>query len=234
MSPAPAPQGRLLPADWQARLRAGLLARPDHDFHLSAEGPGAEAATAALRMQLPAVLQAAAVLVPILLDAPTPALLLTQRAAQLRRHAGQISFPGGRVEPGELDNPAAAALRETEEEIGIPAAFVEPLGYLRDQAVMTGYRITPVVALLRPGFTLRPGAGEVEHVFELPLEVIIAADSYRARRRRVGALEITVWDLPYADQDIWGVTAALLRELRSVLLGTAVAPAGAAVRPLHH
>jgi NTP pyrophosphatase (non-canonical NTP hydrolase)/8-oxo-dGTP pyrophosphatase MutT (NUDIX family) len=127
--------------------------------------------------------------------ADSPALLLTLRASHLRRHAGQISFPGGRLEPGDADV-VAAALRETEEEIGIAASAIEPIGFLSDQMVQTGYRITPVVALLQPGFTLTPDGTEVAEVFELPLAIALDADQLsrrppqhaRGRGRQLGAV----------------------------------------------
>ena len=113
---------------------------------------------------MPATPRAAAVLVPIIDRPGAPTLLLTMRAGHLRQHAGQISFPGGRIEASD-DDVLGAALRETREEIGVDSAFVEPLGFLPDQVVLTGFRITPVVALLRPGFTLQVDAAEVAEVF---------------------------------------------------------------------
>jgi 8-oxo-dGTP pyrophosphatase MutT (NUDIX family) len=218
---AAAPDARYgLPADWRARLRSRLLRAPDHELTRCRFGAVDWADTAMgarLRATLPASLTAAAVLVPIVEDPREPQLLLTQRAGHLRRHAGQISFPGGSLEPGDADI-AAAALRETEEEIGIHAAFIEPLGFLGDHLVQTGYRITPVVALLQPGFTLRPDRAEVAEVFELPLAFALQSANYRRQRRMLRELEVDVWDLPYADRNIWGATAGILAHLRDVVM----------------
>jgi len=201
-----------LPVDWCARLRSRLRSAPDHRLEHSRTGTQ----PALLREGLPERLAAAAVLVPIVLHPNAPALLLTVRASHLRSHAGQISFPGGRVEPTDLDL-AAAALRETQEEIGIHAASIEPVGFLSDQLVRTGYRITPVVALLQPGFTLRPDSTEVAEVFELPLAFALSAGNYRSRPGRARGLEFEIWELPYGERSIWGATAGILANLREVL-----------------
>jgi|CZKO01.1.fsa_nt_gi 8-oxo-dGTP pyrophosphatase MutT (NUDIX family) len=201
-----------LPVDWCARLRSRLHSAPDHRLEHSRTGTQ----PALLREGLPERLAAAAVLVPIVLHPNAPALLLTVRASHLRSHAGQISFPGGRVEPTDLDL-AAAALRETQEEIGIHAASIEPVGFLSDQLVRSGYRITPVVALLQPGFTLRPDSTEVAEVFELPLAFALSAGNYRSRPGRARGLEFEIWELPYGERSIWGATAGILANLREVL-----------------
>lgn len=178
------------------------------------------------------MLQAAAVLVPIVQRQPSPSLLLTVRASHLRRHAGQISFPGGRIEASDADV-VAAALRETAEELGIASSFIEPLGFLPDRAVRTGFRITPVVALLQPQFTLKLDSTEVAEVFELPLAFAMAAVNYRARRRRLRDIEVEVWELPYGEHVIWGATARILAQLRDLLDDdlAATGPAGAAGEP---
>ena len=142
--------GRL--ADW-ARV-PGLAASAD----VAAMGLRAEA------------LKPAAVLVPIVLH-PAPGLLLTLRAARLNAHAGQVSFPGGRIEPGET--PEQAAVREAAEEVGLDPRLPELLGRLPDHLTGTGYRITPVVALLTPPLNLTPDAAEVAECFELPLGVVL-------------------------------------------------------------
>ena len=210
-----APALSMLPAltvDWCARLSSRLRSAPDHRLEHSRTGT----LPALLREGLPERLAAAAVLVPIVLHPNAPALLLTVRASHLRSHAGQISFPGGRVEPTDLDL-AAAALRETQEEIGIHAASIEPVGFLSDQLVRSGYRITPVVALLQPGFTLRPDSTEVAEVFELPLAFALSAGNYRSRPGRARGLEFEIWELPYGERSIWGATADILANLREVL-----------------
>jgi len=188
-----------LPVDWRARLHSRLLPAPDHGLEHSP------------------TLAAAAVLVPIVLHPDAPALLLTVRASHLRSHAGQISFPGGRVEPTDLD-PAAAAVRETLEEIGIDAPLIQTVGFLSDQIVRTGYRITPVVALLQPGFTLKPDSTEVAEVFELPLAFALSPGNYRSHSGRARALELESWELPFGERNIWGATAGILAKLRDLLL----------------
>ena len=216
---APAPAvAHELPADWRARLRRSLLTVPDHRLeHCRPAGLARESALvrARLRESWPASLKVAAVLVPIIDRADTPTLLMTVRASHLRRHAGQISFPGGRLEAHDADV-AAAAMRETEEEIGIAASGIEPIGYLADHVVQTGYRITPVVALLRPGLTLTPDGTEVAEVFELPLAIALLAANYRVGRRTIREVEVDTWELSFGQYNIWGATAGILANLREV------------------
>jgi 8-oxo-dGTP pyrophosphatase MutT (NUDIX family) len=205
-----------LPPDWRERLRRSLLRTPDHRLeHCRAAGLAQQSADvrARLRAAWPQSLHAAAVLVPIIERADSPALLMTVRASHLRRHAGQISFPGGRLESGDADI-AAAAMRETEEEIGIAPAAIEPIGYLPDHVVQTGYRITPVVALLAPGLALTPDGTEVAEVFELPLAIALAAHSYHVSRRSIRGVDVDTWELTFGDYNIWGATAGMLAHLR--------------------
>jgi 8-oxo-dGTP pyrophosphatase MutT (NUDIX family) len=205
-----------LPPDWRERLRRSLLRTPDHRLeHCRAAGLAQQSADvrARLRAAWPQSLHAAAVLLPIIERRDSPALLMTVRASHLRRHAGQISFPGGRLESGDADI-AAAAMRETEEEIGIAAAAIEPIGYLPDHVVQTGYRITPVVALLAPGLALTPDGAEVAEVFELPLAIALAAHSYRVSRRSIRGVDVDTWELTFGDHNIWGATAGMLAHLR--------------------
>jgi len=212
-APAIAPE---LPGDWRERLRRSLLRTPDHRLeHCRAAGVAqqSEAVRARMRERWSQSLHAAAVLVPIIERSDSPTLLMTVRASHLRRHAGQISFPGGRLESGDADI-AAAAMRETEEEIGIAAAAIEPIGYLPDHVVQTGYRITPVVALLAPGLALTADGTEVAEVFELPLATALAAHSYRVSHRSIRGVEVDTWELPFGQYHIWGATAGILAHLR--------------------
>ncbi len=201
-----------LPADWAGRLRRGLAPDPDHRPEHTRCGtrigmaPGQEAAQ----------VTHAAVLVPIVLYPRSPALLLTVRARHLRSHAGQVSFPGGRLEPGDPDL-ASAALRETSEEIGVSAGGIEPLGFMADQIVRSGYRISPLVALLKPGFTLSPSGTEVAEVFELPLLHAASARNYHTRTGGFGGPSLEVWELPFEGRRIWGATAGMLANLRELL-----------------
>jgi 8-oxo-dGTP pyrophosphatase MutT (NUDIX family) len=201
-----------LPADWLTRLRAALWQAPDHRLEQSRVGTR----LAVLPDGLPESIADAAVLVPIVLQAGAASLLLTVRSSHLRSHAGQISFPGGRLEPTDI-NPAAAALRETQEEIGIDSSHIELLGFLSDQIIRSGYRITPVVALLRPGFTLRVDAAEVAEVFELPLAFALSESNYRSRPGRARGLAFEIWELPFGERLIWGATAGILANLRELL-----------------
>lgn len=161
---------------------------------------------------------AAAVLVPLFEQEGEPHVLLTERAAHLSHHAGQISFPGGRVEAQDRA-PLATALRETEEEIGVDAGFVQPIGYLPDHLVLTGFRITPVVAQLRGGFQLRADAREVAAVLSVPLRVVCDLGLYRRSTRQLQGFTVEAHDLPYGERLIWGATAGMLLGLRELLLG---------------
>jgi 8-oxo-dGTP pyrophosphatase MutT (NUDIX family) len=195
---APPPDAGRLPLDWQSRLRARLLLRPDHEIGGSQP------------------LQPAAALVPIVLRLEAPTLLLTVRSPHLRRHAGQISFPGGALESGDADA-AAAAIRETEEEVGIARRFIEPIGFLPDHVVSSGFRLTPVVGLLQPAFTLTLDPDEVEEVFELPLSFALESANYRLNSRMLRGSQQQVWELSYGARNIWGATAHVLVSLRERL-----------------
>src|SRR3984957_10566450 len=133
-------------------------------------------------------------------------VLLTERAATLKDHAGQISFPGGRIEPDDKDA-WHAALREAYEEIGMMSKFVEFAGYLPDHLVVTGFRVTPVVGFVSPDYQLRIAEAEVHDVFEVPLEFILDSANHKPRTRMIGDLSFQVHDIPYGDRNIWGATA---------------------------
>jgi 8-oxo-dGTP pyrophosphatase MutT (NUDIX family) len=151
----------------------------------------------------------AAVLVP-LIDRPEGlTVLLTQRATQLARHSGQISFPGGRVDPTDADV-ASAALREAQEEIGLDPARVRVFGYLPDHIVISGFRVTPVLALVTPPVTLELNPAEVAGVFEVPVAHVFDANNHEARMRRVGDEDLLLYDIPWEGQNIWGATAGML------------------------
>ena len=151
----------------------------------------------------------AAVLMP-LVDRPGGlTVLLTQRASQLARHAAQISFPGGRLEHSDADV-ASAALRETREEIGLEPARVQVFGYLPDHLVISGFRVTPVLGLVSPPFTLELNPSEVAVVFEVPLSHVLDSANHKARLRRVGDEDLLLYDIPWEGQNIWGATAGML------------------------
>ncbi|HVN43147.1 MAG TPA: CoA pyrophosphatase [Steroidobacteraceae bacterium] len=171
---------------------------------------------AAARRHLPTELRHAAVLVP-LIDRPEGlTVLLTLRASHLKHHAGQISFPGGRTEAHDA-SPLETALRETEEEIGLAREFVSHVGYLNDHAVVTGFRITPAVALVRPGFTLTLDRTEVEEVFEMPLEFILDPQHHVPRDRDFKGVTVITYEIPFEGRHIWGATAQMLVNLARLL-----------------
>lgn len=182
------------------RLRASLLSEP---------AIGQPVREAGIEF---AELTPAAVLFPIVQRGSGQTVLLTQRTAHLRDHAGQISFPGGRVEADD-PSPVATALRETEEEIGLARKHVEILGFLPEYHTGTGFRVTPVVALLTPPFDLSPDPFEVAEVFEVPLAFLLdPANHQRHSLHYRGALR-HFFAMPYGDYFIWGATAGMIRSL---------------------
>jgi len=162
--------------------------------------------------QIPAEVAHAAVLVPIIERPSGLQVLLTVRAAHLAHHPGQISFPGGRVESADTGI-VDAALRETEEEVGIGREFISVVGHLPDHLVMTGFRISPVVGLVRPQFSLRLDPTEVDEAFEVPLSFVLDPRNHVPRRRDFGRFSFMTFDIPYEGRRIWGATAAMLLSL---------------------
>jgi 8-oxo-dGTP pyrophosphatase MutT (NUDIX family) len=156
----------------------------------------------------------AAVLVPVVLGDP-PGILLTKRNAHLKAHAGQVSFPGGRVDPGE--QPEETALREAEEEIALDRSKVQVLGRMSNYLTRTGFCITPVVALLPPGLQFHPSPHEVDAVFELPLDVLLDPKAPERRRREEHGSTREFWVWPHPQHCIWGATAAILMHLADKL-----------------
>ena len=207
------------PRDWAAIIRARLAGtQPRHDIE-QWRVPGLSAAESQQhRGYFPANARPAAVLVP-LVERPALSVLLTQRATQLRNHAGQIAFPGGRIEEGD-GSPQAAALREAHEEIGLAAEFIQVAGYLPDHVVMTGFRVTPVVAFIRPGFELKLDSREVEDAFEVPLDYVFDPANHRLRLRRSGFTgeEVQFKDIPFGERNIWGATAGMLLTLYRICI----------------
>jgi 8-oxo-dGTP pyrophosphatase MutT (NUDIX family) len=158
-----------------------------------------------------AVPRPAAVLVPVV-TRERLTVLFTQRTDDLPSHAGQISFPGGKVEPGDI-GPADTAQREAEEEIGLQRSFVEPIGFLDPYLTGTGFRIVPVVALVRPGFTLQLDASEVAAAFEVPLDFLMNAENHERHARTFGGTERYYHAMPFEDRYIWGATAGILKNM---------------------
>ncbi len=164
------------------------------------------------------VLRPASVLIPVIARSPGLTVLFTKRTDHLLAHAGQISFPGGGVEA--IDSSAiATALRETEEEIGLHSRHVEILGSLREYLTNTGYRITPVVGLVRPPFELRPDKFEVADIFEVPLAFLLDPVNHR-RDSMMRDGRLREFDaFPYGDHYIWGATAGMIMRFNAFLLG---------------
>lgn len=141
------------------------------------------------------------------------AVLLTRRHDGLRHHGGQVSFPGGRVDAGDADA-VAAALRESDEEIGLKRAQVQPIGLLDTLATVSGFLVTPVVAVVDPDFVAVPNPGEVAEVFEVPLDYLMAPQNLRSVELEFRGRRRTVLEYDWAEQRIWGATAAILCNLR--------------------
>lgn len=201
-----------LKADPLAALRGVLLnAPPDHighddyDLHPELRPPTQTAATEA------------AVLLPVIMR-PEPSILFTQRTAHLARHSGQVSFPGGRADAGDL-SPVETALRETMEETGIAPAFVNVAGYLPRYRTGTGYDISPVVGILSDGFTLMPNPDEVAEAFEAPLAYFLDPANRRLETRIWGGRERSFYVFSPEGRTIWGATAAILMDFAARLTG---------------
>jgi 8-oxo-dGTP pyrophosphatase MutT (NUDIX family) len=153
----------------------------------------------------------AAVLVPVI-DRSEPTVLLTQRTPDLTTHAGQIAFPGGKIEPSDA-NPVAAALREANEETGLPPTLIEPIGYLDLYLTFSGFRILPTVARVKPGFVLTLNPGEVTDAFEVPLKFLMTSANYARKTRDWRGVQRDYYEIPFEDRYIWGITAGILRNL---------------------
>ncbi len=215
--------GRLSAAEAARRLRRAV---PGRRSALTARpGESAPAAPGVLRgdhelnpdLYDPAQpMKRAAVLVP-LIDTPAGlTVLLTRRTAHLRDHAGQIAFPGGRIEPGDAD-PLACALRESEEEVGLPRARVKPLGQLDLYVTRTGFEVTPVVGLVEGPLELTPDPFEVAEAFEVPLAFFLAPENRRVHSRAFQGKTRHFYVYPYRNYYIWGATAGMLNNLAEVM-----------------
>ncbi|HLI13038.1 MAG TPA: CoA pyrophosphatase [Alphaproteobacteria bacterium] len=187
------------------RLRRGITVsrRGDHDLNSD-------------DMRHPGPLTSAAVLVPLVDRDGGMTVLLTQRTAHLHDHAGQISFPGGRVEPEDKDA-EAAALREAFEEVGLAPERVEPLGRLDDYETRTGFLVVPVVGIVKPPFELKPDPFEVADIFEVPLAFFLDKANRRLESRMFKGRERQFYVWPYEERYIWGATASMLVNLSEVL-----------------
>jgi len=190
-----------------AESRAERLARTPHGDHDL--NPG---------LRPPGPLTPAAVLVPVVLRSDGPTILLTQRTDHLSDHAGQISFPGGRIEADD-ETPEAAALRETEEEVGLPRAKVQLIGRLDTYIVRTGFIVTPAVGFVHPPFDIDPDPFEVAEVFEVPLNFVMDRSNHQRRSREFRGVQRWFYVLEYEHRYIWGATAAMLVNFVDILDG---------------
>ena len=190
------------------RLRAAIDRGPHEDFDYGDHrfNPGHPRVTG------PRQLRDAAVLIPVVDHGPEASVILTKRAEKLTSHSGQVAFPGGRIDPTDV-SPEAAALREAEEEIGLDPDHVEIIGRIPDYVSGSGYRIAPVLSIVRPGFTLSINEHEVDAAFEVPLRFLMDPANHAQNSREFNKRVWVYYDMPYGGQRIWGVTAGIIRTL---------------------
>jgi 8-oxo-dGTP pyrophosphatase MutT (NUDIX family) len=190
------------------RLRATIDRGPheEYDYGDHRSNPGHPRVTG------PRSLRDAAVLIPVVDHGPEASVILTKRAEKLASHSGQVAFPGGRIDPTDI-SPEAAALRETEEEIGLGADHIEVIGRMPDYVSGSGYRIAPVLSIVRPGFHLTLNEHEVDAAFEVPLRFLMDPANHAQNSREFDSRVWTYYDMPYGGQRIWGVTAGIIRTL---------------------
>jgi 8-oxo-dGTP pyrophosphatase MutT (NUDIX family) len=153
----------------------------------------------------------AAVLIPVV-DHKEPTVLLTQRSPNLSEHAGQIAFPGGKIDATDA-SPRDAAVREAWEEVGLDGSFIDPIGYLGVYGTGFGFRILPTVARVRPGFKLTINRSEVVDAFEVPLSFLMNPANHQIHSKDFRGMERSYYAMPYAERYIWGATAGILRVL---------------------
>ena len=179
--------------------------------------PGSERWPELVRERMARSLRAAGVLVPVIDRSDGLSVLLTQRSAELKHHAGQVSFPGGRMEEHDADV-VQAALRETHEEVGIPPQAIAVVGYLPPMPTVTGYAVTAVVGLVSDDVSLQIDRTEVEYAFEVPLAFLLDRGNERALEREYRGRRIPTVEFHYGGERIWGATAHILVELRKKLI----------------
>src|SRR5262249_6390714 len=160
----------------------------------------------------------AAVLVPVV-DRPDPTVLLTQRTAELTSHAGQVAFPGGKIDPIDA-TPPAAAMREAEEEIGLAHSLIEPIGYLDLYLTFSGFRVLPTVARIAPDYRLTVNPSEVADAFEVPLAFLMDAQNHALHSRDWQGITRRYSAMPFGERYIGGVTAGILRNLYERIYAT--------------
>jgi len=201
-----------LERDWITHRLSNLstpLERGDHDLN-----PG-------FRPDPP--LRPAAVLIGLVERDHGLTVLLTRRTAHLQHHPGQVSFPGGHIERHD-PNAVAAALRETEEEIGLPATHIKVIGRLDTYVTRTGFEVTPVVAMIEPPFDLSPDPHEVAEVFEVPLAFLMDPINHQRHERELEGIKQFFYAMPYGDHFIWGATAGMIFDLYQILTSPTQTP----------
>lgn len=199
---------RLQPVPPLAAIPSDYTAAPKGDFQLNRD----------FRPLRAGPLVPAAVLMPVVAYEEGERVILTKRTAHLSNHAGQISFPGGRIDPDDPDV-IATALRETEEEIGLDRIHVSILGALDPYVTGTGFIVVPVVGMVRPGFNLMPQQHEVAEIFEVPFDFLMDPQNHQRHKGVFNGVERQWWAMPYGDKYIWGATAGMLRNLHDLLHG---------------
>lgn len=207
---------RLTPEAIGRRLAAGFDPRGRSDAALEAMVQGGAVRPGAA-IEPEAELTAAAVLVPLVERPQGLTVMLTRRTAHLAHHPGQISFPGGRLEPEDDGDCVVCALRENAEEVGLDPGLVRVLGRLDDYITGTGFVVTPVVGLIAPPFTLAPDSFEVAEVFEVPLDFLLDQANHCLQEREVKGRRRPFWSMTWGDKLIWGATAGMLVNLSDVL-----------------
>lgn len=207
----------------KCRIRAAHILQRLADTRMSADPaiPAISAVApgwpASFLQKIAAGLKPAGVLIPLIDRQDGLSVLFTQRSSELRLHAGQVSFPGGRMESGDVDI-CATALRETHEEVGIPPEAVRIAGYLDPLPTVTGYAVTPVVGILGPSVSVCIDPVEVEATFEVPLEFLMDKSHQTHSSREFEGVQLAVVEFNYAGRRIWGATATMLLRLRELLI----------------
>ena len=207
--------GALTAADFFARVRTRLtldVPAALTDASLTPKRGDHDADPVMKKIAAVRPIRPAAVLVPVVDHADEPTVLLTQRAQHLPHHPGQVSFPGGKIDQTDA-GPTDSALREAEEEIGLDRSFVEPLGYLDLYLTTLGYRIVPVIARVKPGFTLTLNESEVDATFEVPLVYLLDQGNVQRHAREWQGMLRHYYAINFGERYIWGVTAGILRNL---------------------
>jgi 8-oxo-dGTP pyrophosphatase MutT (NUDIX family) len=200
------------------RAREGLSAAPSERIFDAALGKALTVDEASQQPELHEdfmvgkPLRRAAVLVAIVAR-EHPTVLLTQRTEHLPSHAGQVAFPGGKLEPDDADA-IAAAIREAQEEIGLEARFVEPIGFLDALRTHTGFHVDPVVAVVQPGFELTLDVSEVADAFEVPLGFLMNASNHQLQSRMRNGRERRFYAMPFGERYIWGATASMIKNMQ--------------------